>query len=490
MKNCFLLFLFFILAGTGFSCLHTDQLSHTNPLDPDNPDNTNSNPDNNAPVIGSFTATPSTLDKHQTATLEVTAQDIDQDNLTYTYNITSGKGKLGGSSGNIESFTASNTGGTVDIEVTVNDTKGGSDSATVTVTVNPSWVRLGSILSEQNPSALEIAISMQNQVYIAFNDPRNLQNVVCVKKLSNAVWVNVGTPVNVDTQKLDLELDFNNTPYIVYKDSSRITVRRYTNNSWQLVGAAQSISIDSPRTTPDLEFTQNNTPYLAFADYGSNKNIRLMRFNGSEWVQTAPLLPPNGTNDVDVAELEIDSQNRIFIAFTTNGSVNDGLYIKEWTGSSWLYLSGNTGSYGTKIPLSDAPVQSADFIIREETLFACVRKNDGGNQQLSALEYDPTMWELRGSEDFTADAFGKPSLAFDTSGRLHALFWDNNNNQRPGIMRYNGGMWEYIDYSSFNNAVNQAGVADMECAIDQNDIIYILTTDNDESGRAVVYAYN
>jgi hypothetical protein len=98
------------------------------------------NPSPNTPpqIVSGPTATPNPLFANETAQLSVGASDADGDPLTYTWTVSPGEGTISGTGATV-TYTPPvvTVQQTFTILVTVEDGRGGSDTGTVDVTVNP-----------------------------------------------------------------------------------------------------------------------------------------------------------------------------------------------------------------------------------------------------------------------------------------------------------------------------------------------------------------
>lgn len=90
---------------------------------------------NQAPVIASVTATPSSVPTEGTTTLSCTASDPEGDPITYSWNLNGIGEWVGGNSMQSVQWKAPNTTGSYTINVTVRDNKGNSTSGDVVITV-------------------------------------------------------------------------------------------------------------------------------------------------------------------------------------------------------------------------------------------------------------------------------------------------------------------------------------------------------------------
>lgn len=88
--------------------------------------------DNHQPVILSFTAVPTVVSKGEKVTLEVVATDLDEEDLSYDWNVEEGEIKGHGSK---VTWLVPNATGDYTAKITVRDVQGASDTEEVTIKV-------------------------------------------------------------------------------------------------------------------------------------------------------------------------------------------------------------------------------------------------------------------------------------------------------------------------------------------------------------------
>lgn len=94
--------------------------------------------ENNAPVINSVTADPSSTYPGQDVTLTCDAEDEDDDTISYDWSAEAGT--LSATDSAVATWTAPDDTGHFTIEVIVEDEEGLADTGDVTVAVSPNWV--------------------------------------------------------------------------------------------------------------------------------------------------------------------------------------------------------------------------------------------------------------------------------------------------------------------------------------------------------------
>ena len=121
---------------------------------------------------------------------------------------------------------------------------------------------------------------------------------------------------STDTDSVALQIDSNNTPYILYQDSTaqnRATVRKYNGVNWTTVGnpgfsagaiAYASIAIDS-----------HNTPYVVYQDAGNSLIATCMKYTGTSWVTVGN--PGFSIDVVSYTSLTFDATKKTYAVYHT-----------------------------------------------------------------------------------------------------------------------------------------------------------------------------
>lgn len=161
---------------------------------------------NEPPEISRVRAQPGVVLPDQSATITCTAEDADGDSLTYTWSAV--EGSISGS-GNVITWTAPGHAGYFEIEVTVDDSRGGTDTSNdtiqveglkVTTTLKPVPEESGSVRSDGNVISLwtvgDDTVNNAIHTYLSFD----ISRVAKVEEFRGAV-------LNIST------LDKNGTPW-------------------------------------------------------------------------------------------------------------------------------------------------------------------------------------------------------------------------------------------------------------------------------------
>ncbi|MDO6761173.1 T9SS type A sorting domain-containing protein [Tamlana sp. 2_MG-2023] len=209
----------------------------------------------------------------------------------------------------------------------------------------------------------DLAVDSMNNLYVHVPisvSPGVFQSKVFKLNASDDSWDVLAEDDLVDGRIVDIKTDKNDKPYVAiitgnYEDS-RLTVKAFSNNSWQTVGQTNVSNYWSQYG--ELAFDSENTPYLCYIDHGpeatfaSNVNIssntlhdskRLVKkFDGNNWVEIeSPELPG----------LPLTKNYRM------NG-LNEDYFYADDTDNLLLFMNGAVRSYALDI---DGSLSTEDF---------------------------------------------------------------------------------------------------------------------------------
>jgi hypothetical protein len=237
--------------------------------------------------------------------------------------------------------------------------------------------------------------------------------------------------------------------------------------------------------SPNLGDTKKKpNPYLYPVKYMNMKatyysllllTLTVLTLNAS--AQNWQVLGPDDYNQPSYSEA---SYNNIvmngttpYVAFSDN--VNGyKLTVSKFNGTMWEIVGTEGFSAGSASDISLVLDPSG-------TPYVAYKSNDG---KANVQKYNGTAWELVGNAGFSAGSATNLKMAIDANGTPYVVYRDFINGQVQTVMKYNGTAWETVGVvsasaSSYNNI-----------AIDANDIPYVIYSDSDNSNKATVKKYN
>ena len=176
------------------------------------------------------------------------------------------------------------------------------------------WVDLGCV-SNGEAKYVNIAIDNNAIPYVVYRDQGGGTNKACAKKYEDGGWVDLGNVTDGAANGIDVAIDGNNVPYVVYvqyKVTQRIYVRKLIEGTWTAVGGHLGYNVQSPNIAID----KNGTPYIVWGE-GSSK-VCVQKYEGDRWVDLGKV----STDRASSADIALDSSGNPFVVYKdeSNGS--------------------------------------------------------------------------------------------------------------------------------------------------------------------------
>ena len=289
-----------------------------------------------------------------------------------------------------------------------------------------SWSYVGSPCFDVNSSeAMYMSMVFDpstNTPYIAYLSASDHPGIF-VKKLSGSSWVDVGSMSNFDNNMWLFDLAINpsdHTPYVLTEsqdDSNNfhIKVKRFNNSSWVDVGDLTDLTSDLLYDSIALAFNPStNEPYIALEDYnGDTSGISVRKFEDSSWSLV-------GLKDEIAGSVSEASLGKLLFNTSDNQPyvvtcASNGSRAVTFNGSSWANVASADGIYYAGGPYGC--YVSAAFNPSTHDLYVAYWDND--NNGVTVKRTDGSSWDLVGAAGFTGTADRYPFvLAFNpaTSG--------------------------------------------------------------------------
>lgn len=307
-----------------------------------------------------------------------------------------------------------------------------------------------------------LEFSPSGQPYVAFESGSTNQAVVM--KFDGSAWVNVGAPNFTPDAADGLSLAFDplsGEPYVAFTDWAstglRTSVMKFDGTSWSFVGS-EFFSAAGQTESQSLAFSPaDNKPYIAFQDGGWGYNTRVMRYDGTEWVNVgAPGFSQNGAGLSCLAFSPADSLP--YVSFSPNDSSNvPKATVMKFNGTEWVYV-GNPCFSAFKSQL----VQMAFSPANHQPYVSFTDSTLPG--KVTVMTFDGTNWEVVGNPGFSVGVAGPASIAIGPDGTPYVSFMDYSLFQTASVMKFDGTSWVYVG----NPGISQETVYTTSLAISQS----------------------
>lgn len=266
--------------------------------------------------------------------------------------------------------------------------------------------------------------------YVAFCDAENLARIT-VKRYVNGYWSLMG-PAGFSDGRVDMvkiAVDNLNHVFVAYQDyahGKKITVKYYNGSAWVNVGTAGF----SPYKIDDLDLTidrSNNKPYVTFAD--STNKVTVMDFNGTSWNTVGA----SGFSIGYVTSLGIVANaNTPYVAYTDYGNAYK-MKVMKYNGSAWDSL-GTTYTFQGGMP----------SIALDNNNVVHVTFQDAPNSQASVIYYNGSAWDYLGAPNISTTTTFYPELAFDAANTPYLAYAIIGPQQKGELAKYNGSSWTVL----------------------------------------------
>lgn len=192
-----------------------------------------------------------------------------------------------------------------------------------------------------------------------------------------------------------------------------------------------SVEINTYPYGYDFTFDSNDTLYTAIYDWNSGGKIYVRRFINNSWQLLGGQL---SITTGDYPSLTLNSADKPYVAFHDD-AVSGKVSVMGYNGSSWNVV----GGYG----FSSAAVKETDIIFdSNDTLY--VAYQDNSTTKANVMKYNGSSWVQVGSSNFSAGKANDLKIAIDNNDSLYVAYIDNSNSNYPTLMKYRNGSWVTI----------------------------------------------
>ena len=373
--------------------------------------------------------------------------------------------------------------GDKNFSITLNDSTGNtSDSFSFVIERNPAAPVISNVKKEGwfdvnidgfssssvyfASSDIDIAIDSNNTPYIVFQDTMYL-----VKKFDGVSWVTVGTEGFAIINSI--AVDNNNIPYIAYSG----TVKKFDGTSWVTVGI-EGFSTGGAYQ-PSITIDNNNIPYVVYSDTANGYKTTVKKFDGTSWA-TVGIEGFSTGSSFSENLIAIDNNNIPYVLYLDSTYSNKAT-VKKFDGTSWVTV----GTEG----FSNEYIQFPTLAIDSNNVPYVGYKAEsvtGGYNRAIVKKFDGTLWVTVGIEGFSNDNALYTSMAIDNDNVPYIVYRDGTNSNKVTVKKYNGISWVNLGLEGFSETPGGNTVI----SIDSNNVPYVAYSDYTNTNKKAVKRYN
>lgn len=314
--------------------------------------------------------------------------------------------------------------------------------------------------------------------------------------LSNSIyaqWSVVGAPNFTDVMAINIYTAIapNGEPYVVFRDGidsatvSSGRVMKFNGSNWVNVGPRFSAG---DITCPTMAFDKYGTPYVAYGDDANCFKATVLKFDGTNWISVGMMgFSPGPASYTSIA---FDTTNTPYVAFRDVGScvynsAPNGYRasVMKFDGTDWIYVG--APGFSTLGSGSAGALYTSLAIDKNNTLYVAYTDFSNGFKA-TVMTFDGTNWVNVGAGIISAGQSGSPSIVLDSYNVPYVAFVDIANSGKAAVMKFDGSNWIPVDTAGFT-----PGNAEYtSLAIDNNDKLYLAFEDFANGHKASVMTFN
>lgn len=317
----------------------------------------------------------------------------------------------------------------------------------------------------------DMALSSSGIPYMIYANGDN-SNEVTVKRFNEGVWELVGDSAifSGGSRNLSIAISSNDIPFIVYTEtfSSETIVQEFNGGSWEVVGGSGF----SFSNFFDFTLSPTGLPYVVYSDGADNNKIKVQRFNTGSWeLLEEPSLPIERIWDTDVA---VSSEGTVYISY--QDSFNGGVSVYGYISGEWQ-LIGRAG-------FGEEPIDQKDLILSHDgTPYIITREYP---IMVTVRRFNGVDWEIVGDSGISEGFALYTKVVLSSEGIPFIAYADYSKNNYLEVKRFNGNLWE-----TFGSPILDAFVFEsLDMAFSADNVPFVVYSDRQSLGRAIVQRYN
>lgn len=227
--------------------------------------------------------------------------------------------------------------------------------------------------------------------------------------------------------------------YFIVIITTCIFVQETSAQQWQMVGNRK---FTTGRTTLDGKnlTVDNGTPYVAYSDNTDSFNLKVMKYDGLNWVDVGPTSLPTGA----AGPPSITSDNGIIYIAYQDQVYNGKNSVIKYNGTAWTFI-GNRGFSPDEARFQSIAIQNGEPYVAFE--------DKDNSYESSVMKYDGTNWVYVGTAGFTTGQSIYNEIAFDSlTPYVIYMSLGGNSGYETKVIKYDGTNWVPVGTTGYSNA--------------------------------------
>jgi hypothetical protein len=253
----------------------------------------------------------------------------------------------------------------------------------------------------------------------------------------------------------------NNELYLAYEDMivnadpngginlpQNLRVMKYSNGAWQYVGSDGIVAGPSSSFLTIAFNPQTDEPYVAYQD-NNNGKLTVKKFSNNSWEIVGDANFADSVSFFSFAFNPVTGEPNIL--YFECGNYKRGVTLKKFSNSSWQLVGEAGFSPGDAFYLELAFNQiSGDPYVAFE--------DETKDKKATVMKFSNGSWEIVGDAGFGLWNAAPGALEINpVNGELYMAFYDSANSYRPKIMKLINGSWQSLTNSELDNNLEGSG---------------------------------
>jgi len=288
------------------------------------------------------------------------------------------------------------------------------------------WASVGGALnvSTSRDAYSPSLASVGDVPYVAWEEYDGSHFQIRVKRLEAGSWTAVGDSLNVSTARdasVASVAGVGSVPYVTWHEDdgtrTQIRVKRFDGSQWQAIGGPVNFSGTMPARFASVTDV-GGVPYLAWEEAdGTAQQIRVARLDGAGWTHLGDSLNVSGTQDA--SRPRITSVAGVpYVAWTEDAPPGSQVHVKRLDGATWTPV-------GSALNVATDDFTSSPYVAGlGSTAFVAWGEGIGDHAQLFAKRFDGNAWVPVGGTLNISTAFDASYPGVTTVGGVPYVSWD------------------------------------------------------------------